>query len=170
MDRENALFDERIRPDELQQVAFRNESSCVADQRHEQIVRLRWQRDAVSALQQLPLGDVQCELAEFVLLSSSHASFRRILAKPSGLRRGIAGNLVHDKGDHHMKQEILTQEELLTQAMRTLDIEAFERIYADDIMLTGVVGDNPCNKSTLLEEAKRGVAQRERAAAGGKPI
>jgi ketosteroid isomerase-like protein len=69
-----------------------------------------------------------------------------------------------------MKQEILMQEELLTQATRTLDIEALERIYTDDIMMTGVMGDAPCNKSTLLEEAKRGVEQRERAAAGGKPI
>jgi hypothetical protein len=36
------------------------------------------------------------------------------------------------------EQEILTQEETLTQAKRQLDISAFDRIYADEVMMTGV--------------------------------
>jgi ketosteroid isomerase-like protein len=68
------------------------------------------------------------------------------------------------------EHEIRTQEESLTHATRTLDIEALDRLYADDIMMTGVLGDAPCNKSTLIDEAKRGAAQRESAAAGGKQL
>ena len=69
-----------------------------------------------------------------------------------------------------MEPEIVTQEDLLTEATRTLDFAALERIYADDIMMTTVLGDTPCNKSTLLEEAKRGLAQRASAAAAGTPM
>lgn len=69
----------------------------------------------------------------------------------------------------NMEQEILTQEENLTQATRKLDIEALDRIYADDILMTSVLGE-PCNKSTVIGEAKRGVTERESAAAAGKQI
>jgi ketosteroid isomerase-like protein len=67
------------------------------------------------------------------------------------------------------EQEILTQEENLTQATRQLDIEALDRIYADDMMFTGVTG-SVCNKSAVMEEARRGVAERQAAAVGGKPV
>jgi len=69
-----------------------------------------------------------------------------------------------------LKQEILAQEDRLTLATRTLDIDALDRLYADDITLTGVLGEPTCDKSTLMEEAKRGVAERERAASSGSPI
>ena len=68
-----------------------------------------------------------------------------------------------------VEQEILIQEENLTQATRKLDIDALEGIYADDIMFTGVTGF-VCDKSAVMEEAKRGVAEREKAAAEGDPI
>jgi ketosteroid isomerase-like protein len=67
------------------------------------------------------------------------------------------------------EQEFLTQEENLTQATRQLDIAALDRIYADDLMFTGVTG-GVCNKSAVMEEARRGVAERQDAAVGGKPV
>jgi ketosteroid isomerase-like protein len=67
------------------------------------------------------------------------------------------------------EQDILTQEENLTQATRQLDIDALDRIYADDIMFTGVTGDI-CDKSTLLGEARRGVTEREGAAKGSSAV
>jgi Domain of unknown function (DUF4440) len=65
------------------------------------------------------------------------------------------------------EQEILTQEETLTQAKRQLDISAFDRIYADDVMMTGVTGE-VSGKVALMTEAARGVSERENAAAHGK--
>ena len=67
----------------------------------------------------------------------------------------------------NLEQEILTQEENLTQATRNLDIQALERIYADEILMTGVSGE-VCSKATMIEEARQGVAQREAATAAGK--
>ena len=64
-----------------------------------------------------------------------------------------------------LEQEILTQEESLTQAKRQLDISAFDRIYADDVMFTGVTGE-VCGKTALMTEAARGVS--DNAAAQGK--
>ena len=66
-----------------------------------------------------------------------------------------------------IEQQVLTQEEALTLSTRKLDIEALDRIYADDILMTGVLGET-CGKATLMDEARRGVAQRESAAAAGK--
>ena len=66
-----------------------------------------------------------------------------------------------------IEQQVLTQEEALTISTRKLDIEALDRIYADDILMTGVLGET-CGKAFLLEEAGRGVAQRESAAAAGR--
>ena len=65
------------------------------------------------------------------------------------------------------EQEVLTQEENLTLATRQLDIEALDRIYADDILMTGVLGET-CGKPFLIDEARRGAAHRETAAAAGK--
>ena len=66
------------------------------------------------------------------------------------------------------EQEILRQEEELVQAKRTLDLDALDRIYADDLLLTGVLGEPTCSKSAVIEEAKRGIAERERALATGR--
>ncbi len=67
----------------------------------------------------------------------------------------------------NVEQQILTQEENLTQATRQMDIDALGRIYADDIMFTGVTGV-VCGKPALMDEARRGAAERQ-AAAEGKP-
>ena len=64
-----------------------------------------------------------------------------------------------------MMQEILRQEEQLADANRTLDLDALNRIYADELLMTGVLGEPTCTKAAILDEAKRGSAQREGAAA-----
>lgn len=69
----------------------------------------------------------------------------------------------------NLEQEILTQEENLTQATRQMDIDALNRIYADDIMFTGVTGE-VCTKASLMEEARRGVAERQKAADGKQAV
>ena len=61
------------------------------------------------------------------------------------------------------EQEVLAQEAQLTVATRELDVEALDRIYADDILFTGVTGAI-CGKSSLMEEARRGQAERLAAA------
>jgi ketosteroid isomerase-like protein len=66
-----------------------------------------------------------------------------------------------------IEREVLTQEETLTLATRKLDIDALDRIYADDILMTSVLGET-CGKAFLMDEAKRGVAHRESAVAAGK--
>ncbi len=63
--------------------------------------------------------------------------------------------------------EILEQEKQLANAKRTLDLDAIDRIYADDLLLTGVLGEPTCSKSAVMEEMRRGIAQRDRAKAGG---
>src|SRR5262245_3922416 len=67
-----------------------------------------------------------------------------------------------------MTQEILQQEEQLADAKRTLDLDALNRIYADELLMTGVLGEPTCTKAAILDEAKRGIAQRETAAASGQ--
>jgi ketosteroid isomerase-like protein len=63
--------------------------------------------------------------------------------------------------------EILQQEEQLANAKRTLDLDAIDRIYADDLLLTGVLGDPTCGKSAAIDEIRRGIAERDGAKAGG---
>ena len=59
-----------------------------------------------------------------------------------------------------IEQEILAQEDRLTQATRQLDLDELDRIYADDILFTGVTGAS-CNKANLMDEARRGCAERQ---------
>jgi ketosteroid isomerase-like protein len=67
-----------------------------------------------------------------------------------------------------IEQEILNHEAELLRAKQTLDLEALRRIYADDLMLTGVLGEPTCSKSAVIEEVQRGIAERESAIASGK--
>jgi ketosteroid isomerase-like protein len=59
--------------------------------------------------------------------------------------------------------EILEQEEQLATAKRALDLEAIDRIYADDLLLTGVLGEPTCSKNAVMDEIRRGLAQRDSA-------
>ena len=62
--------------------------------------------------------------------------------------------------------EILQQEEQLANAKRNLDLDEIDRIYADDLLLTGVLGEPTCSKSAVMDEMRRGIAQRDAAKAG----
>lgn len=60
--------------------------------------------------------------------------------------------------------EILALEERLATATRGVDVEALEALYADDIIFTGVTGV-VCDKKAIMDEARRGLAERRAAAA-----
>ena len=64
-----------------------------------------------------------------------------------------------------MEQEILQQEEQLAEAKRALDLGAIDRMYADDLVLTGVMGEPTCSKTAVIDEITRGIAERESARA-----
>ena len=63
--------------------------------------------------------------------------------------------------------EILDQEERLATAKRALDLDAIDRIYADDLLLTGVLGEPTCSKIAVMDAMRRGIAQRDVAKAEG---
>ena len=63
--------------------------------------------------------------------------------------------------------EILQQEEELATAKRALDLDAIDRIYADDLLLTGVLGEPTCSKSAVMDEVRRGIVERDAAKARG---
>jgi ketosteroid isomerase-like protein len=69
-----------------------------------------------------------------------------------------------------MEQEIVQQEEELANAKRTLDLDAIDRIYSDDLVLTGVMGEPTCTKAAVIDEIKRGITERERSAASGQQV
>ena len=58
-----------------------------------------------------------------------------------------------------LDKDIAAAEEGLTEATRRLDINSLDRIYADDIMFTGVTGAI-CDKKSVMDEARRGVEER----------
>jgi ketosteroid isomerase-like protein len=72
--------------------------------------------------------------------------------------------------DAALEKDIVAQEEKLTQASKTIDVEALDRLYADDIMMTSVLGHTGCNKAAILDEARRGIAQRQAASEAGTPF
>lgn len=66
--------------------------------------------------------------------------------------------------------EIFEQEHQLSDARRTLDVDAIDRIYADDLLLTGVLGEPTCSKSAVLSEIRRAIAERDSAKAREAPF
>jgi ketosteroid isomerase-like protein len=66
------------------------------------------------------------------------------------------------------EQEIQQYEEQFADAKRTLDLDAFDRIYANDLVVTGVLGEPTCSKTAIMDEAKRGIVERREALAGGR--
>ena len=68
------------------------------------------------------------------------------------------------------EQDILSQEARLLEAVRTLDLPALDRFYAADLLLTGVMGEPTCSKNAVMDEAKRGIAERDGARAAGHSI
>ena len=68
------------------------------------------------------------------------------------------------------EQEILQSEEQFLNAKRALDLDALDQIYADEVVVTGVLGEPACSKSAVINEAKRGIAERQQALAGGRKL
>jgi ketosteroid isomerase-like protein len=64
----------------------------------------------------------------------------------------------------HDNREVLAQEQQLTDATRAVDVDALDRIYADDIIFTGITGAI-CDKAAVMDEARRGRAARDQASA-----
>ncbi len=67
-----------------------------------------------------------------------------------------------------MDAEIMTAEERLTTATRDVNVDELDRLYAGDIMFTGVTGVI-CDKRALMDEARRGQAERQKASSAGTP-
>ena len=63
----------------------------------------------------------------------------------------------------HVDREILAEEDRLTEATRNVDVASLDRIYADDIIFTGVTGA-VCDKASVMDEARRGFEARKNAA------
>lgn len=68
------------------------------------------------------------------------------------------------------EREVLTQEDRLASAKRTLDLDALDRIYADDLLMTGILGEPTCSKPAIMDEVRRGLAQRASALASGQQV
>jgi ketosteroid isomerase-like protein len=62
---------------------------------------------------------------------------------------------------------ILRHEEQLLDAKRALDVAVLDRLYADELLMSGVMGEPTCSKGAIIDEARRGITQRESMAAGG---
>lgn len=69
-----------------------------------------------------------------------------------------------------LTREIIAQEEQLSRATRTLDLDALDRLYADDMMMTSVLGETGQGKAAVMDEARRGATMRQQAAEAGKPV
>jgi len=69
-----------------------------------------------------------------------------------------------------IEQEIRRHEEQLADAKRALDVQVIDHLYADDLLLTGVMGEPTCSKTAVIDEIKRGIAERASGAASGQPV
>ena len=67
-------------------------------------------------------------------------------------------------------EQILQREDELVHAKRALDIEALDRLYSDDLLMSGVMGEPTCSKTAIIDEVKRGIAERGDAVAGGRQV
>ena len=67
-------------------------------------------------------------------------------------------------------EQILQREDELVHAKRALDIEALDGLYSDDLLMSGVMGEPTCSKAAIIDEMKRGIAERRDAIASGRPI
>jgi ketosteroid isomerase-like protein len=68
------------------------------------------------------------------------------------------------------ERDVILQEERLIEAKRALDVEALDGLYADDLLLSGVMGEPTCGKAAVLDEVRRGIVEREQARAGGGQV
>lgn len=66
--------------------------------------------------------------------------------------------------DRLIDGEIMALEARLTEATRNVDVDTLDALYADDIIFTGVTGAI-CDKRSIMDEARRGLAERQAATA-----
>lgn len=66
--------------------------------------------------------------------------------------------------DTYIDREVMALEERLTAATRNVDVDGLDALYADDIIFTGVTGA-VCDKQSVMDEARRGLAERQAGAA-----
>jgi GMP synthase-like glutamine amidotransferase len=69
MDSENALFDEGVGPDQIEEFALGNQTPGVTDQHQQNFVSLRFEGNRLASSQEAPFVHVQHELREFVNFS-----------------------------------------------------------------------------------------------------
>jgi ketosteroid isomerase-like protein len=69
-----------------------------------------------------------------------------------------------------IEQDVLRQEQRLIEASRALDLETLDSIYADDLLLSGVMGEPTCGKAAVLDEVRRGIVEREQAHASQSQV
>jgi ketosteroid isomerase-like protein len=67
-------------------------------------------------------------------------------------------------------EQILRHEEQLIDAKRALDIGVLDRLYADDLLMSGVMGEPTCSKTAIIDEIKRGITERENARTSGQTL
>ena len=72
MNGDDAFLDERIAPDRLEELVFRNQPAGMADQRHQHVVLFRAQGDAALVPKQSTLGNVEDEAVEEVAFDRHH--------------------------------------------------------------------------------------------------
>jgi ketosteroid isomerase-like protein len=72
--------------------------------------------------------------------------------------------------DAALEKHIGALEAALTHATQSIDLDGLSRLYADDILMTSVLGHAGVSKAGLMDEARRGIAQRQAAADAGNAI
>lgn len=61
--------------------------------------------------------------------------------------------------NRYIDSELITLEDRLADATRSVNIDELNALYANDIIFTGVTGA-VCDKTSLMDEATRGLAER----------
>jgi hypothetical protein len=72
MDGENALLDEGLRPDAIEEFLLAQEPTGSPDERAKQVERLRRKSNVLAVLRQTTLPDLEDEPAEYVGLVGGH--------------------------------------------------------------------------------------------------
>ena len=68
------------------------------------------------------------------------------------------------------EHDVILQEQRLITAARALDLETLDGLYADDLLLSGVMGEPTCGKAAVLDEVRRGIVEREQTLASPAPV
>jgi hypothetical protein len=134
-------------------------------------VCFRGQLDWDTGAQQPPLGNIERKVAKLIQLATGHGEDRRILAEPSGLA-GAGARIVTLEEDRRYEHGTAGD----PGAGRGIDARGPDvgrrdarpalcrRCRRDGLL------DGTCTKPAIIDELKRGVAQRDGAVASGAQI